>query len=118
MATNVIDGELEPCGWEPVTGFYRDGCCNTGSDDLGVHTVCAQVTEEFLEFSARAGNDLTTPRPGFPGLQPGDRWCVCASRWQEAHEAGCAPPVVLAATHILTLEWVDAEALVAAGLDS
>ncbi len=118
MATNVIDGELQPCGREPVTGFYRDGCCNTGSDDLGVHTVCAQVTAEFLEFSARAGNDLTTPRPGFPGLKPGDCWCVCASRWQEAHEAGCAPPVVLAATHILTLEWVDAEALLAAGLDS
>ena len=118
MATNVIDGELQPCGREPVTGFYRDGCCNTGSDDLGVHTVCAQVTAEFLEFSARAGNDLTTPRPGFPGLKPGDCWCVCASRWQEAHEAGRAPPVVLAATHILTLEWVDAKALLAAGLDS
>ena len=118
MATNVIDGELQPCGREPVTGFYRDGCCNTGSDDLGVHTVCAQVTAEFLEFSARAGNDLTTPGPGFSGLQPGDRWCVCASRWQEAHDAGCAPPVVLAATHILTLEWVDAKALLAAGLDS
>ena len=111
MATNVIDGELQPCGQEPVTGFYRDGCCNTGSDDLGVHTVCAQVTEEFLEFSARAGNDLTTPRPGFPGLQPGDCWCVCAPRWQEALIAGCACPVRLEATHIGALQHIDLEDL-------
>ena len=118
MAINVVGGELKPCGEDPLTGFYRDGCCNTGADDVGVHTVCVQVTEKFLEFSARIGNDLSTPRPGFSGLQPGDRWCVCASRWQEAHEAGCAPPVVLAASHVLSLEWVDANALIEAALDS
>tara|TARA_B100000686_G_scaffold298587_1_gene331716 strand:+ start:120 stop:479 length:360 start_codon:yes stop_codon:yes gene_type:complete len=118
MAVNVNGGELESCGQDPVTGFYRDGCCNTGADDFGVHTVCAEVTEKFLEFSKQAGNDLSSPRPGFPGLEPGDRWCVCASRWQEAYEAGCAPPVVLAATHILSLEWVDSEALKAAGIDT
>ena len=118
MAINVVGGELKSCGEDPLTGFYRDGCCNTGVEDVGVHTVCVQVTEKFLEFSARIGNDLSTPRPGFSGLQPGDRWCVCASRWQEAHEAGCAPPVVLAATHVLSLEWVDANALIEAALDS
>ena len=118
MAINVVGGELKSCGEDPLTGFYRDGCCNTGGDDVGVHTVCVQVTEKFLEFSAQIGNDLSTSRPGFSGLQPGDRWCVCASRWQEAHEAGCAPPVVLAATHVLSLEWVDVEALIKAGLDS
>ena len=117
MAVNVLGGELVDCSHDPVTGFYRDGCCNTGADDLGVHTVCAQMTEEFLIFSAEAGNDLSTTRPGFTGLQPGDRWCLCAGRWQEAHEAGFAPPVVLAATHILSLEWVDAAALRAAGID-
>ena len=118
MAINVVGGELQLCGEDPLTGFYRDGCCNTGADDVGVHTVCVQVTEKFLEFSARIGNDLSTPRPGFSGLQPGDRWCVCASRWQAAHEAGCAPPVVLAASHVLSLEWVDANALIEAALDS
>jgi len=117
MAVNVLGAELQECGFDPLTGFYRDGCCNTGADDLGVHTVCALVTAEFLDFSARAGNDLSTPRPGFDGLQPGDRWCMCASRWQEAHEAGVAPPVLLAATHILSLEWVDADALRASGVD-
>ena len=106
MAKNVLGGELEPCSSRPVTGFYRDGCCNTGPDDVGVHTVCARVSGEFLEFSRARGNDLSTPRPGFPGLRPGDRWCVCASRWQEALEAGSAPEVVLEATHIATLEWV------------
>lgn len=108
MATNVLGTELEPCSFEPLTGFYRDGCCNVGGDDLGVHSVCVEVTQEFLQFSARVGNDLTTPHPevGFPGLQPGDRWCLCASRWQEAHEAGAAPRVRLEATHRATLEWV------------
>ena len=117
MAVNVLGTELQECGSDPLTGFYRDGCCNTGADDLGIHTVCALMTEEFLEFSARAGNDLSTPRLGFAGLRPGDLWCLCAPRWQEAHEAGMAPLVLLAATHILTLEWGDAEALRAAGVD-
>lgn len=104
---NVLGGELEPCSVDPVTGFYRDGTCRTGGQDVGVHAVCAVMTEEFLAFSAAAGNDLSTPRPewGFPGLVPGDRWCVCAPRWQEALEAGEAPPVVLAATHALALEF-------------
>jgi uncharacterized protein (DUF2237 family) len=120
MATNVIGGPLEECSRDPLTGFYRDGCCNTGGDDRGVHTVCAVVTEEFLEFSKRAGNDLSTPRPeyGFPGLRPGDGWCLCASRWQEAFEAGVAPPVRLAATHIETLEWVRLADLRAHALDN
>ncbi len=110
---NVVGGELLPCSAEPLTGFYRDGCCSTGEEDLGSHTVCAVMTEEFLAFSRGACNDLSTPRPewGFPGLQPGDRWCVCASRWLEAYEAGCAPPVVLGATHARALELVPIEAL-------
>lgn len=111
MARNVLGGELEPCGTDPLTGFYRDGCCNTGVDDLGVHTVCALMTAEFLAFSRAVGNDLSTPRPGFPGLGPGDRWCLCASRWQEAFEAGMAPDVILEATHIRALEWVNLDDL-------
>lgn len=113
MAKNVIGGELEPCGTDPLTGFYRDGCCNTGADDVGVHTVCAAVTAEFLEFSKAAGNDLSTPQPaiGFTGLVPGDRWCLCAARWKEACDAGVAPTVVLASTHAATLEWVTLEEL-------
>ena len=113
MAWNVIGTELEPCGLDPLTGFYRDGCCNTGADDLGVHTVCTRVTDEFLEFSKEAGNDLSTPQPahGFAGLRAGDRWCVCATRWKEALVAGVAPPVVLEATHIATLEWVSLDEL-------
>ncbi len=109
MARNVVGGELETCGTDPMTGFHRDGCCDTASDDAGVHTVCAVVTEEFLRFTRGRGNDLSTPRPelGFPGLKPGDRWCLCASRWAEAHAAGVAPPVVLAATHARSLEFVD-----------
>ena len=109
MARNVLGDELETCGCDPMTGFYRTGCCDTGAEDMGVHTVCAVVTAEFLRFSAEAGNDLSTPRPefGFAGLQHGDRWCLCASRWAEANAAGVAPPVVLAATHARTLEWID-----------
>lgn len=105
---NVLGEPLEACGYEPVTGFYRDGCCNTGPEDLGAHTVCAEVTEAFLSFSAARGNDLRAPLPeaGFPGLKPGDRWCLCATRWQEARRAGHAPPVILAATHEATLEIV------------
>jgi hypothetical protein len=113
--TNVVGGELLPCSSDPVTGFYRDGCCATGPEDLGSHTVCATMTAEFLQFSALAGNDLSTPRPdwGFPGLTPGDRWCVCASRWLEAYDAGCAPGVVLAATHARALDVVPIDALIA-----
>lgn len=113
MAKNVLGGDLEPCSTDPLTGFYRDGCCNTGVEDVGVHTVCTRVTAEFLAFSTDRGNDLSTPQPehGFPGLRPGDRWCLCASRWQEALEAGAAPAVVLEATHAATLEWVGLEDL-------
>lgn len=108
MPKNVLGGELETCSTAPLTGFYRDGCCNTGADDLGVHTVCAVMTTEFLAFSKEQGNDLSTPSPafGFSGLQPGDRWCLCAPRWQEALEAGAAPQVHLEATHLASLEWV------------
>ena len=115
MAQNVLGENLQPCNLDPVTGFYRDGCCNTGAEDIGVHTVCTRVTAEFLVFSASVGNDLSTPQPefGFTGLQPGDQWCLCASRWQEALEAGVAPPVVLASTHAATLEWVQLSDLVA-----
>jgi uncharacterized protein (DUF2237 family) len=100
-ARNVLGGELEPCSQDPVTGFYRNGCCETGPEDTGQHTVCAIMTEEFLRFSKSAGNDLSTPRPefAFPGLKPGDRWCVCAPRWKEALDAGFPAPVVLNATH-------------------
>lgn len=105
---NVVGGALLECSAEPRTGFFRDGCCATGAEDVGSHTVCAVMTRPFLAFSLQAGNDLSTPRPrwGFPGLEPGDRWCVCASRWLEAHRAGCAPPVVLGATHVRALEIV------------
>jgi uncharacterized protein len=110
---NVLGGELEPCGTEPVTGFYRDGCCRTGPEDLGSHTVCAVVTGEFLAHQQQVGNDLVTPRPEyrFPGLRPGDRWCVVAARWLQAYEAGVAAPVVLAATNARALEIVPLEAL-------
>jgi uncharacterized protein (DUF2237 family) len=109
MARNVLGGELQVCGTDPMTGFTRNGCCEADAQDAGVHTVCAQVTAEFLAFSAERGNDLSTPRPehGFAGLQPGDRWCLCADRWVESLEAGVAPPVVLEATHARTLEWTD-----------
>lgn len=109
MAKNVLGTDLEPCSLDPLTGFYRNGCCDTGAEDTGVHTVCAEVTADFLEFSAAVGNDLSTPRPehGFAGLRPGDRWCLCASRWVEAYDAGIAPRVVLEATHLRSLEWID-----------
>jgi uncharacterized protein (DUF2237 family) len=112
---NVVGGDLLPCSTDPLTGFYREGCCSTGPEDLGSHTVCVVTTAEFLEFSRAAGNDLSTPRPewGFPGLRPGDRWCLCAERWLEAHRAGCAPAVVLGATHARALDVVPIEALTA-----
>ena len=106
-ARNVLGGPLALCSADPVTGFYRNGCCETGPEDLGSHTVCAVMTADFLEFSAAAGNDLSTPRPefGFPGLRPGDRWCLCAPRWAEALAAGAAPRVVLEATAEGALDW-------------
>lgn len=102
---NVLGEALASCSEQPLTGFFRDGCCNTGPEDLGSHTVCTRVTAEFLEFSRSRGNDLSTPRPefGFAGLKPGDQWCLCAARWQEAFEAGVAPRVVLSATHAAAL---------------
>jgi hypothetical protein len=107
-ARNVLGGELMPCSTRPLTGYFRNGCCETGPDDLGLHTVCAVMTAEFLAFSKAAGNDLSTPSPlnGFPGLKPGDRWCLCAPRWKEALDAGAAPQLVLDATHEETLAIV------------
>ncbi|MEM7417300.1 MAG: DUF2237 domain-containing protein [Gemmatimonadota bacterium] len=104
---NVLGTELLDCSHDPLTGFFRDGCCRTGQGDLGVHVVCARMTAEFLAFSKSVGNDLSTPRPEyhFPGLKPGDSWCLCASRWAEAHRAGKAPRVVLEATHVSALEF-------------
>jgi uncharacterized protein len=113
MARNVLGGELEPCGTDPLTGFYRDGCCSTGPDDRGSHTICAVVTGEFLEHQRSIGNDLTTPMPEyrFPGLVPGDRWCVTAVNWLRAHRDGAAAYVVLASTHERALDIVPIEAL-------
>lgn len=112
-ARNVLGGPLVACSYDPLTGFFRDGCCSTGPQDVGSHTVCARVTAEFLAYSGSRGNDLSTPRPEyrFRGLKPGDRWCVCASRWMEAWKAGVAPPVVLEATHEAALRVVPLEAL-------
>ena len=112
-ARNVLGGPLESCSHDPLTGFFRDGCCNTSPEDGGQHTVCSRVTAEFLAFSASRGNDLRTPFPayGFPGLKDGDQWCLCAGRWLEAYEAGVAPPVVLAATHERALDVCPLEAL-------
>ena len=110
---NVLGGELEPCGFDPVTGFFRDGCCNTGPEDLGSHTICAVVTAEFLDHQRSIGNDLSTPMPmyHFPGLNPGDRWCVTARNWVRAHLDGAAAPVVLASTHESVLDIVPIEVL-------
>ena len=110
---NVLGTSLEVCGTKPMTGFFRDGCCNTGAGDVGTHTVCAIVDKTFLEFSARMGNDLITPRPeyGFEGLKSGDHWCLCALRWEEARLAGCAPRVKITSTNIKTLEYVQLEHL-------
>lgn len=116
---NVLGTELELCSLDPVTGFFRDGLCRTEGQDPGFHAVCAVMTEEFLAFSVSRGNDLVTPQPQwlFPGLKPGDRWCVVAARWQEALDAGVAPPVVLEATHASALEFVSLEDLEAHALD-
>ncbi len=112
-ARNVLGTELVPCSMDPLTGFFRDGCCNTGPGDRGRHLVCARMTYEFLEFSRSRGNDLVTPHPefGFPGLKAGDRWCLCAMRWKEAYEAGVAPPVELESTHQSALEFVTLDQL-------
>jgi uncharacterized protein len=119
MPSNVLGGNLQCCCMDPVTGFYRDGYCRTGPGDFGLHTVCAVMTSEFLEFSLSRGNDLSTPRAemGFPGLQPGDRWCLCVSRWKEALDSGVAPPVILEATHASAVEFVSLEELMAHATD-
>jgi uncharacterized protein len=116
---NVLGGDLEPCGTDPLTGFYRDGCCNTGPEDNGSHTICAVVTAEFLDHQLRIGNDLVTPMPAyrFPGLVPGDRWCVTAANWLRAHMDGRAAPVVLASSHERALLTVPLELLQAYGVD-
>lgn len=113
LARNVLGSELLPCSYDPLTGFYRDGCCETGPDDQGTHVVCARVTSTFLDFSREHGNDLSTPRPEwrFAGLKPGDRWCLCVQRWLEALQAGAAPPVVLECTNAATLQYVKLEVL-------
>jgi hypothetical protein len=116
---NVLGGELEECGTDPVTGFYRDGCCSSGPEDMGSHTVCAVVTQEFLSHQQSVGNDLVSPVPayGFPGLMPGDRWCVVALRWLQALEAGAAAPVVLSSTNERALELIPLEVLQAHAVD-
>lgn len=113
MLTNVVGTELRACCGDPATGFYRDGFCRTSAEDVGQHTVCAVMTRDFLDYSVLMGNDLMTPHPefGFPGLEPGDRWCVCASRWKQAFDRGVAPPVDLGATHSSALEFVTLENL-------
>jgi uncharacterized protein len=112
-ALNVLGQELVPCSYDPLTGYFRDGCCNTQADDIGRHLICVKVTQAFLEFSAKAGNDLITPRPEyrFRGLKPGDRWCLCALRWVQAEQAQVAPPVVLESTHLQALQFVDLSVL-------
>jgi uncharacterized protein (DUF2237 family) len=116
---NVLGEALAPCSSQPLTGFFRDGCCNTSEEDRGSHTVCVELTAEFLAFSQASGNDLSTPRPefGFPGLKPGNRWCLCAPRWQEAFVAGCAPRMFLLATHLGALKHVTLPALKQHALD-
>ena len=117
-AKNVLGTELKDCSLDPVTGFYRTGCCDTGMGDIGLHVVCARMTAEFLAFSKTKGNDLSTPQPefGFVGLKPGDQWCLCASRWQEALQHDVAPPVILSATHEKALELIAFDDLVAHAL--
>lgn len=116
---NVLGTDLEPCSLDPMTGYYRTGCCENRGDDPGMHVVCAVMTDEFLEFSRSVGNDLSTPMPqyGFPGLRDGDQWCLCAARWQEAFEAGKAPKVRLAATHLSALEYSSLDDLKAHAVD-
>jgi len=117
-ARNVLGGRLETCCTEPLTGFYRDGKCNTGAGDVGAHVVCARITEDFLSYTKAQGNDLSTPGFGFPGLKPGDRWCLCALRWKEALDDGMAPPVVLSATHASAVEYVSLDDLKEHAIDA
>lgn len=119
LPKNVLGTELQLCCTSPMTGFYRDGYCRTGMSDHGLHLVCVVMTEEFLEFSKNAGNDLSTPIPeyGFPGLHPGDSWCLCVSRWKDALESGCAPQVILEATHMSSIEFVSLDELKAYAVD-
>lgn len=116
---NVLGGLLSPCSSDPITGFYRNGCCDTGPEDMGMHTVCAVMTDAFLDFSRSAGNDLSTSRPefGFPGLKAGNQWCLCAARWEQARQAGAAPHVVLAATNMATLNICDLDHLKSLAID-
>lgn len=116
---NILGEELVPCGMDPITGFYRDGCCDTGSQDAGSHTVCVEVSDEFLSYTASVGNDLSTPMPnfGFPGLKAGDRWCLCASRWLQALEAGHAPRVYVQSTHEAALRIIPMEKLTSMAAD-
>lgn len=120
MAKNVLGGELETCSTDPMTGWFRDGCCNTGPGDLGNHLICCVMSSEFLAFSQSVGNDLSTARPemSFTGLKPGDRWCLCAQRWTEALQAGFAPQVVLEATHMSALEYADLDQLKAHAVEA
>jgi len=115
---NVLGSALVPCSYDPLTGFFRDGCCKTDSQDAGSHVICAKVTQDFLDYSGSVGNDLSTPRPEyrFAGLKAGDRWCLCALRWKQAHQAGLAPPVILESTHARALDFVEMEALLACAL--
>lgn len=117
---NILGQDLTPCSLDPMTGFYRDGCCRTGTGDYGVHVVCAVMTVEFLEYSKAQGNDLSTPQLqyGFPGLKAGDQWCLCAPRWHEAWQAGKAPKIVASATHISALEHCEGKALLAHAIDT
>ena len=119
-ALNVLGTPLVPCGYDPLTGYYRDGCCATGPEDTGSHVVCARMTDAFLQFTRAQGNDLSTPRPDlrFAGLRAGDRWCLCALRWKQAFEAGVPPPVVLASTHIRALDFVTLAQLQACAIDA
>ena len=119
-ARNVLGQPLVACSFDPLTGFFRDGCCKTGPEDVGSHLVCAIVTDDFLAFSAARGNDLSTPRPqwSFPGLSSGDQWCLCVNRWVEAHKAGCAPKIRLESTHINSLQVIDLETLKRYGVES
>ena len=119
-ALNVLGTPLVPCGYDPLTGYYRDGCCATGPEDTGSHVVCARMTDAFLQFTRAQGNDLSTPRPDlrFAGLRAGDRWCLCALRWKQAFEAGVPPPVVLASTHLRALDFVSLAQLQACAIDA
>ncbi|WP_437186111.1 DUF2237 family protein [Planctomicrobium sp. SH668] len=119
-AKNVLGNPLQPCSYDPMTGWFRNGCCDTGPGDYGLHIICVQVTDEFLRYSRSVGNDLSTPVPEyqFPGLKHGDRWCLCATRWKEAYDAGAAPQVVLASTHMSAIEFASLEEMMEYAVDA